>query len=115
MKFISLLLVASLFVGTAKTCHILEGSNCFLYHLTCNYTSIKYVAYYPIRNGRVSDHLILNPFRLILEKLTQTAVEFMTPICARLADIGTDGANHEWFISSENFRRPISQVNYLIA
>ena len=114
MKVVIILSAAVFFMVTAKTYQIPEGSNCFLYHLTCNYTSIKYVAYYPIQNGRISNDWILNPFRLILEQLTQVAVEYMAPICARLAAIGSDGANHEWFISSENFRRPVAQVIILL-
>ena len=106
-----LLSTAVFFVSTAKISQISEESNDILYHLTCNYSSIKYVVYYPIRNGRVTDDLIFNPFRLIPEQLTQTAVEYMTPMCTRLAGTSSDGVNHEWFISSENFSRPIPQVN----
>ena len=61
--------------------------------------------YYPIKDGRGTDDLVFHPFKLLPAYLTETAIDYMTPMCQRLS-IETDGINHEWFISSENFTKP---------
>ena len=64
-----------------------------------------HVFHYPIKDGRVTDDLVFHPFKLLPIYLTETAIDYMTPMCQRLS-IETDGINHEWFISSEKFTKP---------
>ena len=93
--------------STAKLPIITEGSNDTLYHLVCNRSSIQQVFYYPIINGRVAGDSVFNPLQIYLDQLTQAAVDYMTPMCARLTASSNEETNHEWFISNETFSRPL--------
>ena len=106
MKLAMIISTAILLVSSARIPQIPEGgSNDSLYHLVCNDSSILHVFHYPIKDGRVTDDLVFHPFKLYPTHLTETAINYMTPMCQRLS-IKTDGVNHEWFISSEKFTKP---------
>ena len=106
MRLVMMFSTVILLVSSARIPLIPEGgSNDSLYHLVCNESSILHVFHYPIKNGRVTDDLVFHPFKLLPTYLTETAIDYMTPMCQRLS-IETDGINHEWFISSENFTKP---------
>ena len=109
MKFIAMLLYSTFIflASTAKLPIITEGSNDTLYHLVCNRSNIQQVFYYPIINGRVAGDSVFNPLQIYLEQLTQAAVDYMTPMCARLNASSNEETNHEWFISNETFSRPL--------
>ena len=88
--------------STAPIPHSTVESHDILYHLVCNFSSIKHVFYYPIDDGKVAEDLVFNPFKIHPEKLTETAVEYMGPMCAKSGATKRE-VNHEWFISNENF------------
>ena len=107
LKFIITLSTGILFVTTARLPNITsDGNNDILYHLVCNDSSIKHVFYYPIEEGRVQDELVFKPYLIYPHQLTDPAIVYMTPMCTKLAKQNNGGVNHEWFISSENFRKP---------
>ena len=113
MRSVMIISTVVLLVSSARIPLIPEGdSNDSLYHLVCNESSILHVFHYPIKDGRVTDDLVFHPFKLLPSYLTETAIDYMTPMCQRLS-INTDGINHEWFISSEKFTKPI-QVETLM-
>ena len=109
MIFIAMLLYSTFIflASTAKLPIITEGSNDTLYHLVCNRSNIQQVFYYPIINGRVAGDSVFNPLQIYLDQLTQTAIDYMTPMCARLNASSNEETNHEWFISNETFSRPL--------
>ena len=109
MKSIAMLLYSTFIflASTAKLPFITEGSNDTLYHLVCNRSSIQQVFHYPIINGRVAGDSVFNPLQIYLDQLTQTAIDYMTPMCARLNASSNEETNHEWFISNETFSRPL--------
>ena len=94
-------------VSTARIPHsTVVKSDDILYHLVCNFSNIKYVFYYPINDdGKVAEDLVFNPFQIYPEQLTETAIEYMRPMCTKSGETKR-GINHEWFISSENFTKP---------
>ena len=113
IKYILILSTGILLVSTGKIPNITtKSSNDILYHLVCNVSSIKYVFYYPIEDGRVEDDLVFKPFQIYPHQLTATAIAHMTPMCTKLAARNNGGVNHEWFISSEKFRKPFKVRNY---
>ena len=106
MKLIMIISTAILLVSSARIPQITEGnSNDSLYHLVCNDSNILHVFHYPIKDGRVTDDLVFHPFKIYPTHLTETAIDYMTPMCHRLSS-NTEGINHEWFISSEKFTKP---------
>ena len=106
MRLVMIISTVVLLVSSARIPLIPEGdSNDSLYHLVCNESSILHVFHYPIKDGRVTDDLVFHPFKLLPAYLTETAIDYMTPMCQRLS-IETNGINHEWFISSEKFTKP---------
>ena len=110
MIFIAMLLYSTFIflASTAKLPIITEGSNdTLLYHLVCNRSNIQQVFYYPIINGRVAGDSVFNPLQIYLDQLKQTAIDYMTPMCARLNASSNEETNHEWFISNETFSRPL--------
>lgn len=114
IKFIMILSTGILLVSTARIPPNIttNSSNDILYHLVCNVSSIKHVFYYPIEDGRVQDDLVFKPFQIYPDQLTETAIAYMTPMCTKLATKNNGGVNHEWFISSEKFRKPFKVRNY---
>ena len=102
---------AILIVSSARIPQISKAaSDDSLYHLVCNDSNILHVFHYPIKDGRVTDDLVFHPLKIYTSHLTETAIDYMTPMCQRLS-INTDGINHEWFISSEKFTKPIQVKN----
>ena len=114
IKFMMVFSTGILLVSTARIPNITtnNGSNDYLYHLVCNVSSIKHVFYYPIEDGRVQDDLVFEPFQIYPYQLTATAIAYMTPMCTKLATKNNGKVNHEWFISSEKFRKPFKVRNY---
>ena len=109
-RIMMIISTAILIVSSARIPQISKAdSDDSLYHLVCNDSNILHVFHYPIKDGRVTDDLVFHPLKIYTSHLTETAIDYMTPMCQRLS-INTDGINHEWFISSEKFTKPI-QVN----
>ena len=105
MKPILIFSTVVFFVSTARIPYSNKRSHDILYHLVCNFSSIQHVFYYPINDdGKVAEDLVFNPFQIHPGKLTQTAVEYMSPICTKFGTT-ENGINHEWFISSESFTK----------
>ena len=102
MKFV--LIVSSLYLlAIASNISLPTGRsiNHNLYHLVCNVTNIQRLSYYPIVDGKVDGERVFDPIEVHLDKLTNAADEYITPICNRSEN--QQDISHEWFISSQNF------------